>query len=211
LLACILLLSLSFAIPASAEDENDSLVKSCGDIKYVMLFGNYSSPITIEDVEKATISVLESSQKEKSKPVITTCTKPGISSEIILAYCISADENGVTSTYTGKTNIEDENQNERTSEIIHGKAQEWYEKEVLKNLNDTKYSGNCSSKNTRRVLTSEEVSEIFGNSTWILPDDWMGGGKLNYPDDYEFNNYREASSSIYKQEWIPIKFPLLTW
>jgi parallel beta-helix repeat protein len=193
-------------IVASADDNNpdndnknnNSLVQSCGDIKYVMLFGNYSHPITIEDVKKATISVLESSQKEKSNSVVTICTKPGISSEeIILAYCISADENGLTSTYAGKTSIEDESQDERTIEIIHGKAQEWYEKEVL-----------------GMKLNPDEQDVMDTSSDIVLEKKEVIIGVLSVPDHLEgneSNNNREISGSICNLEWIPIKFPLLTW
>ena len=194
--------------------DNNSPVQSHGKIKYVMLFGNYSDPITVEEINEVTnlmiTSYRENNKKTGERLIFPVAERS--SDTIILAYCFSINENGVTSAYTGKTTIEDGNQDERTLEIIQGKAQDWYEKEVVKNLNDTKYPENCSSENNRRVLTPEEVSEIYyENSTWILPDDWMGGGKLNYPDDHEFNNYREISGSIYNREWMPARFPLLMW
>ncbi|WP_407283114.1 NosD domain-containing protein [Methanolobus sp. WCC1] len=193
-------------------DDNNSLVQSCGNIRYVMLLGNVSYPVTVEEINEVTNLIIASYREENQdtdeRLVFPVAERS--SGTIILAYCFSINENGVTSTYTGKTSTENANQDEKTIEIIHGKAQDWYEKEVVKKLNDTKYPENCSSENNRRVLTPEEVTEIFGNSTWILPDDWMEG-KLNYSDDYDFNNYRETSGSIYKQEWIPTKFPLLMW
>jgi hypothetical protein len=210
-----LLLSLFFVTTASAEDvnkNNNSLVQSYGNIKYVMLLGNYSDPVTVEEINDVT-NLMITSYRENNKNTGERLIFPVAersSGTIILACCFSINENGVTSAYTGKTDIEDGNQDERTLEIIHEKAEEWYDKQVVKNLNSTSFSGNCSPENTRRVLTPDEVMDIFENSTWTLPDDWMGGGKLNYPEDDEINSYR-TSDSICNWKWMPSKYPLLMW
>lgn len=47
-----------FVVPAIADDSNkinnNSLMQSCGNIKYVMMFGNYSDPLTVEEINDVT-------------------------------------------------------------------------------------------------------------------------------------------------------------
>ena len=164
LLAVILLCSFSFVTVASAEDSNERLnsdiVQSYADIKYVYLLGNFSNPITIEEVNEATKAVLDSyrEEKENASERLIYPVEETSAGDIILAYCFKIDGNGITSSYVGKTGETDENHDNRTIARIHCQAEEWYTNEVLGTKTENQNLSNCSSEVARNISEEDNFS-----------------------------------------------------
>lgn len=164
LFAVILLCSLSFVTVTSAEGNNGTpnsdIVQSYADIKYAYLLGNFSDPITIEEVNEATKAVLDSyrEDKENASERLIYPVEENSAEDIILAYCFKIDGNGITSSYVGKTGETDENHDNRTIARIHCQAEEWYANEVLGTKTENQNLSNYSAEIAKNISAEDNFS-----------------------------------------------------